>query len=101
LADYLIKDIGKAKAAVLTAAIKIDPSRAKDAPAWVKRHIGKGSGRLGKIRNNWNAIFKTSAPGLQHVNRFDILSRIKRARLRAMQKRLEMIMKDATKKSGL
>ena len=102
LHDELISEVGNAKAAIATASIMVDKKRRRDSPKWVKRHLGiGGNGKMQQIRGNWNAVFKASAPGLHHVARFDIINRIKRARLRAMEKRLNFLMKQNVRKQGL
>jgi len=104
--EYLLREkssVGRAKAAVLSAAVKIDRKRAGDAPKWVARHLrgGRSSGRMGKIKNGWNALFSASAPGLQHVHRAEILARVRNSRAKAMEKQLASIMAHNAKKSRL
>ena len=92
--------VGIAKASVAKGMIRLNP--AAKIPAWVRRNLGNASGnaRMAKLGGSWSAIFSASAFGLQHVQQ-KTMSIIKRARLKAMEKRLLFIMKDNAKKSGL
>ena len=92
--------VGIAKASVAKGMIRLNP--AAKIPAWVRRNLGNASGnaRMTKLGGGWNAIFSASAFGLQHVQQ-KTMSIIKRARLKAMEKRLLFIMKDNAKKAGL
>jgi hypothetical protein len=92
--------VGIAKASVAKGMIRLNP--AAKIPAWVRRNLVNASGnaRMTKLGGGWNAIFSASAFGLQHVQQ-KTMSIIKRARLKAMEKRLLFIMKDNAKKAGL
>ena len=92
--------VGIAKASVAKGMIRLNP--AAKIPAWVRRNLGNASGnaKMTKLGGGWNAIFSASAFGLQHVQQKTMLI-IKRARLKAMEKRLLFIMKDNAKKAGL
>ena len=105
MSDYqqmLYAESGKAKAAVMTAAIKIDPNRRRGIPTWVKRHLGGGGrGRMTMLRKSWYAVFSARAFGIQHVARDSILNVLKRKRLSAMNLQLKRILKHNAKKAGL
>ena len=94
------KKVGIAKASIIRAALALNPSI--KAPAWVTRHLGvaSGSGRLKKQKNNPAAYLNASAAGLQHVTRPAIIRRVMNGRIKAMEKRLEFIVKGNAKKSG-
>jgi hypothetical protein len=102
LHDYLIKDLGKGKASVSKAMLKLNPKQGRNVPKWVKRQLNKvmGNARMAKIGGGWSAIFRASADALYHV-KDNNLTFIKVARLKAMERRLKFLLRDNAKKAGL
>lgn len=94
-----ISEVGIAKASLAKGVIRLNPKL--KIPAWVRKQMSKaiGSARMSKINQSWTAVFNAKAFGLQHVKSTTIRF-IQKQRLKAMEKRLKFIFKDAAKKSG-
>lgn len=94
-----IADVGIAKASIAKAILRLNP--AAKIPSWVRKQMSKATGnsRMAKVNGSWSAIFNARAYGLQHVSGKTIRI-VQAGRLKAMEKRLKFIFKDAAKKSG-
>lgn len=94
-----ISEVGIAKASLAKGVIRLNPKF--KIPAWVRKQMGKaiGSARMVKIGQSWTAVFNAKAFGLHHV-RSTTIRFIQKQRLKAMERRLKLIFKDAAKQSG-
>ncbi len=94
-----IADVGIAKASIAKAILRLNP--AAKIPSWVRKQMSKATGnsRMVKVNGSWSAVFKSRAYGLQHVSGKSIRI-VQAGRLKAMEKRLKFIFKDAAQRSG-
>lgn len=100
--EYLaqeIRKVGIAKATIAKSAIYLHPKI--KAIRFISRHFSyvRSSARMAKIKNSPTAFFRGTAAGLHNL-RGKTISIVKRARLKAMEKRLTLILKGNAKKSG-
>jgi len=93
------KKVGISKASLAKSASFFNPKIR--VPAWVSRHfaLARGSARLDVKKSKPSGIFKASAPGITHLSA-GIISRVNKARLIAMDKKLVKRFKHEAKLVG-
>lgn len=90
-----VSNVGIAKASLAKIAVRLGR---KNPPKWISRHFSKVNHTMTVSKNPSVIRFRTSAKGLDVVA--NNLRRIERFRLKAMEKRLESLVRENAKKAG-